>query len=60
MSQTNEEVVEELIKDPLFMDTFVLMSQKFPEVDKQFIGELLVVGVLYERGMITREAEVSE
>lgn len=51
---TNDEVVEELLKDPLFMDTFALMTQRFPEVNQSFIGELLVVGVLYEKGMITR------
>lgn len=51
---TNDEVVEELLNDPLFMDTFALMSEKFPEVDNSHIGELLVVGVLYARGMITR------
>lgn len=51
---TNDEVVEELLNDPLFLDTFALMTERFPEVQKSFIGELLVVGVLYERGMITR------
>ena len=51
---TNDEVVEELLKDQLFLDTFALMTEKFPEVDKSFIGELLVVGVLYEKGMISR------
>lgn len=54
---TNDEVVEELLNDRLFMDTFALMAEKFPEVDNSHIGELLVVGVLYARGMITREAE---
>jgi hypothetical protein len=51
---TNDEVVEELLQDQLFLDTFALMTERFPEVEKSFIGELLVVGVLYERGMITR------
>ena len=54
MAQTNDEVVEELLQDQLFLDTFALMTERFPEVEKSFIGELLVVGVLYERGMITR------
>jgi hypothetical protein len=55
MSQkTNEEVVDEITKDPLFMDTYAFMTEKFPEVDKGAIAELLVVGVLYERGMISR------
>ena len=51
---TNDEVVEELLQNQLFLDTFALMTERFPEVEKSFIGELLVVGVLYERGMITR------
>ena len=51
---TNDEVVEELLKDQLFLDTFALMTERFPEVDKSHIGELLVVGVLFEKGMITR------
>lgn len=57
MAQTNDEVVEELLKDQLFLDTFALMTERFPEVEKSFIGELLVVGVLFEKGMITRGAE---
>jgi hypothetical protein len=52
--KTHDDVVEELLNDPLFMDTFALMTQKFPEVDNSHIGELLVVGVLYEKGMIIR------
>jgi hypothetical protein len=36
------------------MDTYAFMTEKFPEVDKGAIAELLVVGVLYERGMISR------
>lgn len=57
MAKTNDEVVEELLKDQLFLDTFALMTERFPEVEKSFIGELLVVGVLFEKGMITRGAE---
>jgi hypothetical protein len=58
MSQkTNEEVVDEITKDPLFMDTYAFMTEKFPEVDKSAIAELLVVGVLYEKGMISRAGE---
>lgn len=51
---TNDEVVEELLQNQLFLDTFALMTERFPEIEKSYIGELLVVGVLYERGMITR------
>ena len=54
MAKTNDEVVEELLQDQLFLDTFALMTERFPEVNKSHIGELLVVGVLFERGMITR------
>jgi hypothetical protein len=57
---TNDEVVETLLNDPLFMDTFALMTEKFPEVDNSHIGELLVVGVLYEKGMITRGQQDGE
>lgn len=57
MSLTNEEVVDQITKDPLFMDTYAFMTVKFPEVDKSAIAELLVVGVLYERGMISRADE---
>jgi hypothetical protein len=56
MAKTNDEVVEELLQNQLFLDTFALMTERFPEVDKSHIGELLVVGVLFERGMITRSS----
>lgn len=55
MAETNDEVVEELLNNELFIDTFRLMTERFPEVQKHHIGELLVVGVLFERGMIIRE-----
>lgn len=57
---TNDEVVEELTNNRLFMDTFAYMTERFPEVDKSVIGELLVVGVLYDRGMITHEETPGE
>jgi hypothetical protein len=58
--QTNDQIVEEVIQDPLFMDTFALMTDKFPEVDNGAIAELLIVGVLYERGLITRADGATE
>jgi hypothetical protein len=36
------------------------MTERFPDVEKNIIGELLVVGVLYDRGMITHEETPSE
>ena len=58
--QTNDEVVEEVMKDPLFMDTYALMTDRFPEVENSAIAELLIVGILYSRGMITRAEESVE
>lgn len=52
---TNDEVVEELLANDLFLDTFAHMRERFPNVEGQIVGELLVVGVLFERGMITRD-----
>ena len=54
MAQTNDEVVEELTSNELFIDTFRFVSERFPEVKPEHIGEILVVGVLFERGLITR------
>ena len=54
MTQTNDEVVEELTSNELFMDTFRFMAEKFPDVAPENIGEILIVGVLFERGLITR------
>jgi len=54
MAQTNDEVVEELTSNELFMDTFRFVSERFPDVAPEHIGEILVVGVLFERGLITR------
>jgi len=54
MAQTNDEVVEELTSNELFMDTFRFIASKFPDVAPESIGEILVVGVLFERGLITR------
>lgn len=51
---TNDEVVEELLANSLFLDTFANMRDRFKDIPSQVVGELLVVGVLYERGMITR------
>jgi hypothetical protein len=54
MAQTNDEVVEELTSNELFMDTFRFMATKFPDVAPESIGEILIVGVLFDRGLITR------
>ena len=54
MAQTNDEVVEELTSNELFIDTFRFVSERFPELQPEHIGEILVVGVLFERGLITR------
>ena len=54
MAQTNNEVVEELTSNELFMDTFRFVSERFPDVKPEHVGEILVIGVLFERGLITR------
>lgn len=55
--QTNEELVEELLNDELFLDAFGHLRNRFKDVPPQILGEALIIGVMFERGMITRDEE---
>ena len=55
--QTNEELIEELLNEELFLDTFGHLRNRFSDVPAQILGEALIIGVMYERGMISRDEE---
>jgi hypothetical protein len=58
--QTNEELVDELLKNELFLDTFGHLRNRFSDVPPQILGEALIIGVMYERGMIIKEEQLDE
>jgi hypothetical protein len=55
--QTNDQLVDELLNDDLFLDAFGHLRNRFTDVPPQILAEALIVGVMFERGMISRDEE---